>query len=90
MDAIEAPARHWDGARAIFAGVLAHEMAVTRMIDLAVAENDGATAAFLEWFVAEQVEEEESAGGILTQVEAHGNDEEKLLSLDRDLGTRRG
>lgn len=94
MDAIEAPPRHWDGARDVFAGVLAHEQAVTRMIaelmDLAVAEKDGATAAFLEWFVAEQVEEEESAGGILTRVEALGDDEEKLLLLDRDLGTRRG
>jgi ferritin len=94
MDAIEAPPRDWAGARDAFAGVLAHEQAVTRMIgelmDLAVAEQDSATAAFLEWFVAEQVEEEENAGGILAQIEAIGDDDEKLLSLDRDLGARRG
>lgn len=92
MDAIEAPPRDWAGAKAAFAEVLAHEQAVTGMIndlmDLAIQEKDHATAAFLQWFVTEQVEEEKNAGDILAQIEGLGDTLGHLFWLDHHLGKR--
>lgn len=92
LDAIEAPPRDWDGPKAAFAEVLAHEQAVTRMIgdlmDLAIGEKDHATVAFLQWFVTEQVEEEKNAGDILAQVEGLGETLGHLFWLDHHLGKR--
>lgn len=52
MDAMEAPPREWGGPRAAFVEMLAHEQAMTRMIgdlmELAIAEKDHATVAFLQ------------------------------------------
>ena len=49
----------------MFSQVLEHEKEVTGMInrlyELAVSENDHATAVELQWFIQEQVEEEKSA-----------------------------
>ena len=92
MDAIEAPPRDWAGAKAAFAEVLAHEQAVTGMIndlmDLAIQEKDHATVAFLQWFVTEQVEEEKNAGDILAQIEGLGDTLGHLFWLDHHLGKR--
>ena len=53
----------------VFEEVLKHERKVTRLInalvELARDEKDYATDNFLQWFVAEQVEEEATADGIL-------------------------
>ncbi len=92
MDAIEAPPGDWGGPKAAFAEVLAHEQAVTGMIndlmDLAISEKDHATVAFLQWFVTEQVEEEKNAGDILAQIEALGDVIGHLFWLDHHLGKR--
>ena len=72
--------------------MLAHEQAVTGMIsdlmDLAIAEKDHATVAFLQWFVTEQVEEEKNASDILAQIEALGDTLGHLFWLDHHLGKR--
>lgn len=92
LEAIEAPPREWNAPSAAFTEVLAHEQAVTGMIsdlmNLAIAEKDHATAAFLQWFVTEQVEEEKNAGDILAQVEALGDTLGHLFWLDHHLGKR--
>lgn len=92
MEAIEAPQKDWNGAKVAFAEVLAHEQAVTGMIndlmDLAIKENDYATREFLGWFVTEQVEEEKNAGDILVQIEKFGDAAGPLFSLDRSLAAR--
>jgi len=72
--------------------VLEHERLVTAAInDLyakAVAENDYATQAFLQWFINEQVEEEKTASDILEQVKTVGSSSQGLLMLDRHLASR--
>lgn len=92
MDAIEAPPKDWNWPRDAFAEALAHEQAVTAMINnltnLAIAEKNHATAAFLQWFVTEQVEGEKNAGGILAQVETLGDTLGHLFWLDHHLGKR--
>jgi ferritin len=86
---IEGPATAWDSPVAAFEHVLAHEQKVTALINelvkLAVEEKDQATADFLQWFVEEQVEEEESAEAVLQKVKGAGAE---AAAVDAELGTR--
>lgn len=62
---IAAVQTEWPSVVAMFEDTLAHEQKVTAMIHdlckLAAAEQDFATANMLQWFVNEQVEEEDTA-----------------------------
>lgn len=66
---IETPEKEWDSPLSVFEQVYEHEKMVTGLIndlvDLAIELKDHATNNFLQWFVAEQVEEEESSSGVL-------------------------
>lgn len=74
----------------VFENVYRHECHVSELIDklmdLAVTENDKATQEFLRWFIAEQVEEEDSAKGILDRFNVFG--EHGLYAIDHALGKR--
>jgi ferritin len=89
---IDSPPTEWDSPTAAFEHTYDHEQKVTGLInglvDLAINEKDHATNNFLQWFVAEQVEEEASANGVLQKVKLVGNAGEGLLMLDRELATR--
>ena len=65
LEAIAKPETTWATPLAAFEAVLKHEEHVTSLInnlvDLAISEKDHASNNFLQWFVAEQVEEEASA-----------------------------
>ena len=71
---------------------LAHEQKVTAMIHdlckLAAAEQDFATANMLQWFVNEQVEEEDTARGILEGFKAIEGEKVGVYMLDQKLGAR--
>lgn len=89
---IEAPPTQWDSAIAVFEHVYEHEQMVTglinKLVDLAISLSDHATNNFLQWYVAEQVEEEESASGVLQKVKLAGEDTSSLLLLDQQLAQR--
>jgi ferritin len=76
----------------VFEKVLTHEQKVTESINniatLAMQENDHASYQFILWYVNEQVEEESSAGDILSKLKMIGENKGLLLSLDNAL-TRR-
>ena len=76
----------------IFAQVLAHEQYITRRINdlyaVAVEENDYASQTLLQWFITEQLEEEESARDILDNLRLVGDSGASLFLLDRELGQR--
>jgi len=88
----EAPPTEWDSTIAVFEQVYQHEQMVTglinQLVDLAISLSDHATNNFLQWYVAEQVEEEESASGVLQKVKLAGDDSSGLLMLNQELGTR--
>lgn len=90
--AIEAPPAKWDSPLQVFEHVYTHEQKVTGLINdlvnLAIAEKDHATTAFLQWFVTEQVEEESSADEIVQKVKLVGDQGAGLLMLDQELGQR--
>ncbi len=89
---IETPPTEWDSTIAVFEHVYEHEQMVTglinKLVDLAISISDHATNNFLQWYVAEQVEEEESASGVLQKVKLAGEDNSGILMLDQELGSR--
>lgn len=82
----------WNNPTEMFETSLKHERKVTVMIDslfeLAIAESDYATQVFLQWFVTEQVEEEESVQTILDSLKKANGDSVALLMLDKELNKR--
>ncbi len=89
---IEAPPTEWDSPMAVFEATLAHEQKVTGLIndlvEIAHEERDHATNIFLQWFVSEQVEEEENVGGVLEQLKLMGDAQGGLFMIDRELAKR--
>ena len=89
---IEAPPGEWNSPLAVFEATLAHEQKVTGLIndlvEVAHEERDHATQIFLQWFVSEQVEEEESVGGVLEQLKLMGEAQGGLFMIDRELAKR--
>lgn len=94
LAAIAAPQSEWDGPMAAFKAVLEHEKFVTQSIhnlyELALQEKDYPVQVLLQWYIAEQVEEEKNASEIIEsmkRIEAH---ETAVLQLDHQLGKRGG
>ena len=92
LAALDAPPTQWETPTAIFEATLAHEQHVTgrinKLVDLAIAESDHATNAFLQWFVNEQVEEEASADAVLRKLQLMADAPGGLFMLDQQLGQR--
>jgi ferritin len=92
LAAIEAPPDQWDSPLAVFEDTLKHEQKVTGLInglvDIAMEERDHATQIFLQWFVTEQIEEEESVGNVLEQLKLLGDVKQGLFMMDRELAAR--
>ncbi|MGO9387912.1 MAG: ferritin [Methanobacterium sp.] len=89
---IKSPPTEWDSPVATFEHVYEHEQMVTtlinQLVDLAISLSDHATNNFLQWYVAEQVEEEESSSGVLQKVKLAGDSPSGLLMLDQELAQR--
>jgi ferritin len=89
---IAAPETEWDGPLAMWEAAYEHELKVTGMINelmrIAVDENDFASQQFLQWYVEEQVEEEDNTSTIRDKIsmvkEMHGG----IYMLDRELAAR--
>lgn len=92
LGAIDAPPTEWASPLAAFQDAYAHEQKVTGLInslmDLAIAERDHASNAFLQWFVTEQVEEEASADEVVKKIQLAGERGGGMFMLDRELATR--
>jgi ferritin len=92
LDTVAKPPAEFTSLAHAFDETLAHERMVTGRINDLVAtareENDNATAIFLQWYVTEQVEEEESVGEIIDQLKLAGDAGSGLLMIDRELGAR--
>ncbi len=92
LDKIEKPTVDFESAEEIFEIALKHEQFVTKSInelmDVAIEVNDHATRSFLNWYVDEQVEEENSMESILSQLQIIGGKGHGMLMLDRELASR--
>jgi ferritin len=72
-----------------FKELLKHEMYVSNSINdlvhIALEERDYATHNFLQWYVAEQIEEERLARNLNDKLEMIGDDKSGLYLFDRDI-----
>lgn len=92
LKAIDKPPAKFEGLKDMFQQTLEHEKLITKrinaLVERAVKAKDHATEIFLQWFVSEQVEEEESVNEILTRLKLAGDKGPGLFMLDRELGMR--
>ena len=91
IEAIAKPETEWESPLAAFEQALSHERYVTSLINDLVAlarEEDFATDNFLQWFVEEQVEEEENAMENVSKLTLAGESKELLFKINEDMGSR--
>lgn len=92
LTAVAGPAKKFSTPLKIFETALAHEKKISGMIhalyDLARKKGDYATENHLNWFVTEQVEEEDNAGRAVERLRLAGDSTAALLMLDRQFGER--
>lgn len=76
-----------------FEAVLEHEKYITdrisKLYDLAAKENDYPLQSLLQWFVDEQVEEEENARAAIDALRLVGDSGPGLFLFDREMGSRK-
>jgi len=92
LDSVEKPQDNWESPLKAFEHVLEHEKYVTskinELMDVADEVKDRAALTFLNWYVKEQVEEEDNVSGLLAQLNMVGDDKHALFALDRELKAR--
>jgi len=92
VPAFKQPPVKYKGIHEMFKEVLKHEQFITvsinDVLEAAMADKDHATVNWIQWFVKEQVEEENSVQIILDKLDLAG--EHGLYFLDRDIISARG
>ena len=92
LGTIEAPPASWASVHEVFDRVLEHERKITAFVydlhAMAQQEKDRAAEVFLQWFVAEQVEEEARALEVVDRLKIVGDRPGTVLYLDKEYGKR--
>ncbi len=92
LEAMSAPTFEFKVISDVFVAALVQEELTTSQIndlyELAFASKAFAEMAQLQWFVTEQVEEEQTARQLVARFQLIANDPGALLDLDRELGAR--
>ena len=92
LRAIDAVDTEWASPLAAFEHTLQHEEKVTSLINnlmaIAVEENDFASQSRLQWFIDEQVEEEENATDIIQKLRMLNGNGYGMYQLDQELAAR--
>jgi len=93
LPAIAAPPTNWPSALELCEHVLKNEQDVTASINNLYADaektKDRGAVLLLQWFVAEQMEEEAAARAVLGRIRLAGNSGIGLLMIDQELATGR-
>lgn len=92
LKAISAPKVEWKDVLEMSQEIYTHELYISErinnLVNVALEEKDHATANMLQWFVAEQVEEEANADEIVQQLKMIDGKGAGLFMIDRELQTR--
>lgn len=87
---IKAPPTDFNSVSDVFQQVLAHEKLVTdkinKLMDSALKEKDHSTVNFLQWYVAEQHEEEHTIQQALDKINNIGETGSGVYFIDRAIG----
>lgn len=86
---LEQPQLTFPSIKHTFSSLLEHEMyvseSINKCIEIAIDEKDYATHNFLQWYVAEQIEEEALARTLNDKLELIGDDKSGMYMFDRDI-----
>ncbi len=86
---LDAPSLEFGSIKEMFETLFKHELFVSQSINelvhIALEEKDYATHNFLQWYVAEQIEEEAQARTILDKINLIGDDKGGLYLFDNDI-----
>ena len=86
---LKAPKTNYETFQEMFEELYKHEVfvsnAINELVHIALTEKDYASHNFLQWFVAEQIEEEAQAKNILDKIHLIGDDKGGLYLFDRDI-----
>ena len=92
LETIEKPDGSWSSPLEVMRETADHEAKVTGLIndlvDVALEERDHAAHIFLQWFVAEQVEEESTVGEVVERMRMIGDDSAGMFAMDMEMGKR--
>lgn len=87
--ALEKPPVSFGSFKEMFQTLFDHEVLVSsrinELVDITLKEKDYATHNFLQWYVAEQIEEEALARHILDKINLIGDDKGGLYLFDNDV-----
>lgn len=92
IPAIDAPETDYDSIADVFETALEQEQHITGrihdLLSLSRKNDDYEAESILQWFVEEQIEEEDLMGTILNRIRRARGDEAALMMLDQELGER--
>ncbi|MCX5783086.1 MAG: ferritin-like domain-containing protein, partial [Elusimicrobia bacterium] len=87
------PKCDWKGALEIFKSAYQHELFISskinELVKLAQDEKDYPALEFLQWFVKEQVEEEDNTSKAAQKLEMIGSSGAGLVMMDKEFGKRK-
>ncbi|MGO4819946.1 MULTISPECIES: ferritin [unclassified Flavobacterium] len=86
---LKAPKTTYSTFQEMFEELYKHEVyvseSINELVHISLMEKDYATHNFLQWYVAEQIEEEAQAKSILDKINLIGDDKGGLYLFDRDI-----
>jgi ferritin len=86
---LKAPKTNYETFKGMFEALYKHELfvsdSINELVHITFTEKDYATHNFLQWYVAEQIEEEATAKSILDKINLIGDDKGGLYLFDRDI-----
>ncbi len=89
VPSLDQPSLTYPSITHAFKELLNHEIAVSEsintLVDIALEEKDYATHNFLQWYVAEQIEEEALARTLNDKLEMIGDEKSGLYLFDQDI-----
>ena len=90
---IRTPDFEFKGILSVFQTLYEHERSITSSImsiaKIAEEECDRQTLSFIDWFIAEQTEEENQVKHIIKRLEIFGEDKVALYLMDKELAERK-
>jgi len=90
LDTIDKPESKYKNLKEVFEKTYKHEKMITKqineLVDAALKEKDYSTFNFLQWYVAEQHEEEKLFKSILDKIDIIGLEGRGLFMVDREIG----
>lgn len=89
---IRTPEFEFKGVKSVFETLYSHEKCITNSVmniaKLAEDECDRKTLNFIDWFIEEQVEEEQQVKDIIKRIDLFGEENASLYLMDKELGSR--